>query len=206
MKEILGHPGCFEMDQAAMPHGPEELTFHPYLLPMTFGRTESEEAAARFISICQEVGQWCGVSVIRMQEMLMDDFKVFADFRVAQDNYWEAQKAQWVDTECYQKAIFWWRFALVITLGLAFFLISRPMAPEFAAKERPTFNPPDQSLIYLFGPMAVYQGVRELIDRHGALTTATYHPDQPDHVEVVFPTPALLAPLASYRKKSTPVA
>jgi hypothetical protein len=200
MKEIPGHPGCFTMDQGTMPFGPEELNIRPYLLPMTFGRAEPEEAAARIITICQELGQWCGISVLRMQKMLMDDFKAFADFRVAQDNYWEAQEAQRVDTERYQKAIFWWRFALNFTFGLAWFFISRPVAPEFATKERPTFAAPNHSLIYLFSPIAVYNGVQELINKHGALIKATYHPGDPDHVEVVFPTPALLAPLANYRK------
>ncbi len=45
-----------------MPCLPQDITVPKYVLPMTFGRAESEEAAARLLTRSLEENAWVGVS------------------------------------------------------------------------------------------------------------------------------------------------
>ncbi len=204
LQEIPGHPGLYEMDQSEMPYGPSELSFPLYVLPMTFGRGESEEAAARFIAICQRLGRWCGVTTAKLNEQLKAELQAHGAFQEAEKAYWRAKAANEAELERFERASFWWCVALVLTLGVAWFFLAKPQMPRFASCQRPVFEPASHTLILQFGPGAVYQGMRELMDRHGALRYEVTNEGQEDHMEVTFPTPALLGPLARYRKQAVP--
>ena len=73
-QEIDGHKGCFNLlPSIDMPYGPEEFRFHKYCLPMSYGRSEEEEAAARLIAACQTAGLWCGVSLPLLEKTMRKD-------------------------------------------------------------------------------------------------------------------------------------
>lgn len=51
--------GTYKFDEAdQMPHRPEDYSFSPYLLTMSYGKVEAEEVAARYITLCREAGEW----------------------------------------------------------------------------------------------------------------------------------------------------
>jgi len=62
-------------DLAEMPCQPCEIRFPKYALPMTIGKAESEEAAARIISFSQEAGEWTGVSWNQIIKMMKRDYE-----------------------------------------------------------------------------------------------------------------------------------
>lgn len=54
---VLGG-GTYALEGAEFPHPPQNYRFAPYSLPATFGKTEGEEVAARYLALCQQADNW----------------------------------------------------------------------------------------------------------------------------------------------------
>jgi hypothetical protein len=65
---VLG-AGIYEWDGTA-PHPPEAYHIRKYLMVATFGKSESEEVAARIITICQEYGNWAIIAYTAFWRMV----------------------------------------------------------------------------------------------------------------------------------------
>jgi len=57
-----------------MPCDPNSLgTVSRYSLPNTLGQVEEEEVAARIISIAQDMGEWCGISLYYLFDIAAEE-------------------------------------------------------------------------------------------------------------------------------------
>lgn len=193
LKEIEGYPGLFEMvDIAKMPADPNDFVMRiDYLLPNTYGTGEKEEAASRFIKVCQKLGRWCGVSMRHLFTIIVDEMEnhesrlserntIIEQNRIALDNY-NSARTRFI-------------FLSIVTLGIYPLVTcnTKPIRPR--AKKVPIIKTP-MSFVYTFGPDFIKMGLQQLVKEN--MLRIERHDDGYD---VFFPTPELLKPIDQYQR------
>jgi len=188
-------PGFFSLptDAAPMPFGPLELDVPHYLLPCTYGRAEPEEAAARLVVLCQEAGEWVGVSLLRISEqMATEHTKLWNQQREIS----AAEEHNLLEQKRYSRRLPRYVLLCIFTLGLYAIFGKKLSEMQPNMMEVPTPCRTPFSLTLLFGPQPVIDGLAELAQR-GMLRVER---SDDGKFDVIFPTPALLGPIARFRR------
>jgi hypothetical protein len=161
-----------------MPCHPNDITIGYYALPATLKRTEREEAAARILWFSQHLDQWVGVSWSRLAEMMK------ADLLAAQEAA-RAREANRDEEERVEREMRRYRLLSLVTLMAYQFFVPAPTAKLRDVPEYP------RSTIYIMGPGAVVEGVRELV-ANGMLIHVSERVGD-DTLDVFFPTRELVS-------------
>lgn len=188
--------GIFAMNQLLMPYGPEEYNIPRYGLMDTFGNMEMEEAAARYVVICQEAGQWCGVSLRRIfGRMREENQAINAQCRVL-DAYITEQWAKFNKANAaYQQSVKRRKRLNVLTLGIYGARKSKPEAPKLSLDDQPEI---DKQLGNAMPtrPTMLMQGFADLVE----MGVVNVEREKEGNYDVIFPTPMLLAHLGRFRR------
>lgn len=196
MNLIDGQEGLYEVDQASMAFGPQRYMVPRYVLPNTYGRAEREEAAARLIVLCQDQGEWVGISVPRYFAPVNEEMR---EYFQAQDERLRAEVE--LEREYDKRLAIWrtelaqWKVRSVLSLGVYTIRHSKPKPPEqpdFTSIERE--ENPIFSAVPLYGPAHLMEGLAELANR-GYIRVER---DSESDWDVMFPEPKLLDPLDRY--------
>jgi hypothetical protein len=148
------------------------------------GRSEQEDAAGRIVYFSGLLDAWAGVSVTKICEMMKEDFAVYEAREKANAILRENNEKEVAAKELMAK----YRLQCKMTLGIYGLFVKAPesyTAPVIEIKEVPF------SVIYVFGPKAVFTGISELVEK-GLLKLKKMVEDGKE-IDVLFPTEALIA-------------
>jgi hypothetical protein len=148
------------------------------------GRSEQEDAAGRIVYFSGLLDAWAGVSVAKICEMMKEDLAVHEAREKANTAIRENAEREAVAEKKSAEHRFWCR----MTLGIYGLFAKAPesyTAPIIEVKEVPF------SVVYVWGPNAVFTGIRELIEK-GLLKLEKMMEDGKE-IDVLFPTEALIA-------------
>lgn len=152
MKPIAGNDGLYEIEDE-MPCQPSQIGVGMYFLPSTLGRAEREEAAARVLTFSKQMNVWVGVSWSRLATMMQEDLeKIIAANKLRE----QETRAHWA----YQAATRRYKKFATFTLGISTLFMEKPAPSQKNndGDERLPFT-----IMSVFGPQAVINGVHELI-------------------------------------------
>jgi hypothetical protein len=148
------------------------------------GRFEQEDAAGRIVYFSGLLDVWAGVSVAKICEMMKEDLAVYEAREKANVILRENNEREVAAKELMAK----YRLRCKMTLGIYSLFAKAPesyTAPIIEVKEVPF------SVVYVWGPNAVFTGIRELIEK-GLLKLEKMMEDGKE-IDVLFPTEALIA-------------
>lgn len=195
MNTIDGQDGLYEVNQAMMPHGPERYWVPRYILTASYGHVESEEAAAHYILLCQELGGWFGISAPRfctaVGARMIEMERGAAERSAAVERIWQEYNAKF---ETYQRDLAAWKRRNLLTLGLRGRSRTKPVEPA-----QPDFSEVREddlgiSAVMMWGAPFLMSGLRELVEG-GYIRVER---DSESDWDVMFPEPKLLDPLDQY--------
>jgi hypothetical protein len=186
MNPVVGHEGLFKMSTTGMTCSPDQIQFGQYVLANTFGSAEEEEAAARLIRLCQQAGMWCGVNVQHYLDLLDADCQAYQEWSKERTRVKLHNRFQ---KDGHRKMTFWYNVGCILTLGIMTLFLKRPPIP--VPQEEPAKLENSFSFVYTHGPRFVAEGIVCLKNR-GLVRVED---------DVIFPTPTMLGPIASYIRK-----
>jgi len=185
LKKIDGRKGLYQMS-VNMPASPTQFAVPKYFLPQTYGRVEQEEAAARIITICQEAGCWCGISVERLYDMMQAEYHDFRRYKENDERYHK-------DLARFERQRILHVVLAIVTLGIWALLFDKPKPPA----KPPTLMIPFSG-IFMSGFGHVRVGLQELLDRGMIHLVDDVEADS----DVIFPTPKLLEPITRFQRSN----
>jgi len=164
----------------SFPAKASELSLQKYMAIGAFGNAEAEEAAVRLLFFSKEQGNFVAISWPDIMQVWIDEFKEYHAINEAKNANWDAENA-------FAKAMRSYRTKIVLTLGIGYFFISKPIkADAIEVEGQLTTNIFSPTLMFGAGnPQSLVNGFWKLIEK-GLVEKKSEH-----GVDYFFPTPQL---------------
>lgn len=161
----------------------KNLHLQKYVAIEAFGNAEAEEAAVRLLFFSKQEGNFVAISWPDIMQVWIDEFKEYHAINEAKSANWDAERT-------FEKAMKSYRAKVVLTLGLGYFFIQKPMkAQTVSVEENLTKNLFSSTLMFGAGnPQSLVNGFWKLIDK------GLVEKKSENGVDYFFPTPALASP------------
>lgn len=189
--------GCFVLEEQ-MPCNPRDITVLRWALPATSGSVFNyigpEEAVARILSFSQQLDQWVGVSWLRLEEVMREEYEQIQKRRKERQ---QDPKLQ----EQYQRALAQYNALCRSTFGWYGRLASKPSKPEDLPVQEEGYDVPFTCLFF-GGPEAIVNSIDDLVS-HGLLKRQIEGKDE-NVVDVFFPTSKLIQRIMEAQGITTP--
>lgn len=195
MQKYKGRKGYYEMPmplQRLMPCGPEHFDINPFILAETFDTSAQEEAMARFVIACQDVGGWCGISLEVLFNDIFDEdcqFMELSEYNKMISRQTEEINKKRMSVYRRQKRNFWLK--VFFTFGVYKFFNRGPEEPDLLRNEKIKGRP--DLVVRVSNKMHILAAFRELLAA-GVLVSQKI-----DRHTIMFPTPELVNRLKKFK-------
>lgn len=146
--------GTFEINGLTANFTPKQLIFPKYVLLETFGKQESEEAAARILIFSKQLDKWVGVSWRALAQVMQEELEEEQNLQKLRDESWDAQRT-------YLKELKAWKTKNYLTLGIYSLFATKPVEKEVDVPESDIA----MSGLHIFGPQSIVNGLHMLIEK-----------------------------------------